>query len=683
MYCSKCGTKAIEGAVFCQKCGAKLIQNHREAQEPVTVSVQESAKKPAASVRAGSESEQKSAKDDAVLKSEPIKVSSPEPIKTSTVPVEAIMKTTQKTDIHEETHSVPENDKDIYTLLKEKIDKCPTIKSVKQVKMGICFRGKIYNHIVGLASGQARITPAMAFPYSILERLPAGVLAYIASCIGWDYAEYGSIYFEDYALPFALCLFIAGLLIAFIPYIGRREKASVRECVRKTLEPEGISLTTNETKPVIRFVISAIFLLAGALVFIFGVLDVDLGDIGADAVGVFDDEESDNRYDLDSDESVTLKDSFDIGEVFYKDIPLSTLFEGSAAQTAELLGLPSGCDRDDDIRLYINDDTAKVESVEIWNVGALTINGETLEKNRNGLAAILGEPVEEGDSGGGYTVDYRLEAYSLYFELGESDAKAWRVTVYPVQQDAADGYVPHTETAVTICSLNEAAEAVYEWLDSHPLGYETELNYPDSAIVDGAYQIQLLAEDDYIGVISVSAADGSMIITIPAMDAVGEWTKSYDFAIDQWYSDIWCSLGDDNRIMEEDILYGDCQIYNLMGASMDDVMGTWGTPLDYSYGGGYNYCTYEGIEFAFDYQGEIYGISIEPDMCMVDGNTLDKNRDELTGILGIPAEEGWGINYNDEDIYSMQYKGFRTGINVAIYMASPESQAYEIYLWQG
>lgn len=683
MYCSKCGTKAIEGAAFCQKCGAKLIQNHREAQEPVTVSVQESVKKPAASVRAGSESEQKSAKDDAVLKSEPIKVSSPEPIKTSTVPVEAIMKTTQKTDIHEETHSAPENDKDIYTLLKEKIDKCPTIKSVKQVKMGICFRGKIYNHIVGLASGQARITPAMAFPYSILERLPAGVLAYIASCIGWDYAEYGSIYFEDYALPFALCLFTAGLLIAFIPYIGRREKASVRECVRKTLEPEGISLTTNETKPVIRFVISAIFLLAGALVFIFGVLDVDLGDIGADAVGVFDNEESDNRYDLDSDESVTLKDSFDIGEVFYKDIPLSTLFEGSAAQTAELLGLPSGCDRDDDIRLYINDDTAKVESVEIWNVGALTINGETLEKNRNGLAAILGEPVEEGDSGGGYAVDYQLEAYSLYFELGESDAKAWRVTVYPVQQDAADGYVPHTETTVTICSLNEAAEAVYEWLDSHPLGYETELNYPDSAIVDGAYQIQLLVEDNYIGVISVSAADGSMIITIPAMDAVGEWTKSYDFAIDQWYSDIWCSLGDDNRIMEEDILYGDCQIYNLMGASMDDVMGTWGTPLDYSYGGGYNYCTYEGIEFAFDYQGEIYGISIEPDMCMVDGNTLDKNRDELTGILGIPVEEGWGINYNDEDIYSMQYKGFRTGINVAIYMASPESQAYEIYLWQG
>ena len=683
MYCSKCGTKAIDGAAFCQKCGAKLIQDHREVQESVSVSVQESVKMSAASVGTSSEPEQKSAKGDAVLKSEPIQVSSPEPIKTSTVPVEAIMKTTQKADIHEETHSVPESDKETYTLLKENVDKCPAIKSAKQVKMGICFRGKIYNHIVGLASGQARITSAMAFPYSILEGLPVGVLAYIASRIGWDFVEYGSIYFEDYALPFALCLFIIGLLIAFVPYIGRREKASVREYVRKTVEPEGISLIMNETKPVIRFVIAAIFVLAGALVFMFGVLDVELGDIGTDAVGVFDDGESDNRYGLDSDESVPPKDSFNIGEVLYKDIPLSTLFEGSAVQTAELLGLPSGWDRDDDIRLYINDDTEEVESVEIWNVGALTINGETLEKNRDGLAAILGEPVEEGDSGGGYAVDYQLEAYSLYFELGESDAKAWRVTVYPVQQDAADGYVPHTETTVTICSLNEAAEAVYEWLDSHPLGYETELNYPDSAMVDGAYRIQLMVEDDYIGVVSVSAADGSMIITIPAMDDTGEWTESFDFPIDQWYSDIWCSLGDDYRIMEEDILYGDFQIYNLMGASMDDVMGSWGTPLDYSYGGGYNYCIYEGIEFAFDYQGEIYGISIEPDMCMVDGDTLDKNRDELTGILGIPAEEGWGINYNDENIYSMQYKGFRTGINVAIYMASPESQAYEIYLWQG
>lgn len=33
MYCSKCGTKAIDGALFCQKCGAKLV---RDSEREVT-----------------------------------------------------------------------------------------------------------------------------------------------------------------------------------------------------------------------------------------------------------------------------------------------------------------------------------------------------------------------------------------------------------------------------------------------------------------------------------------------------------------------------------------------------------------------------------------------------------------------------------------------------------------------
>lgn len=42
MYCSKCGTKAIDGAAFCQKCGAKLIPDNAKGQELVSVSKQES-----------------------------------------------------------------------------------------------------------------------------------------------------------------------------------------------------------------------------------------------------------------------------------------------------------------------------------------------------------------------------------------------------------------------------------------------------------------------------------------------------------------------------------------------------------------------------------------------------------------------------------------------------------------
>lgn len=100
--------------------------------------------------------------------------------------------------------------------------------------------------------------------------------------------------FKDYALAFVFFPIIAGLLTAFGPYIGYKEKASVRECVRKTVEPEGISVTTNEMKPVTRFVISGISVLIGVLVFLFGVLEIDLGGWESDSAVVFDDEYNNN-----------------------------------------------------------------------------------------------------------------------------------------------------------------------------------------------------------------------------------------------------------------------------------------------------------------------------------------------------------------------------------------------------
>lgn len=136
-----------------------------------------------------------------------------------------------------------------------------------------------------------------------------------------------------------------------------------------------------------------------------------------------------------------ISDSSNMGEVLYKGIPLGSLFEGSAAQAAELLGLPSGQDRDDDIRLYISD-KGEVESIEIWNPGALTMNGENLGKNREGLITILGNADGESYLQGEYKMRYLFENYSLHFELTETEA--WRVTVYPVQQEASGGYVSYT-----------------------------------------------------------------------------------------------------------------------------------------------------------------------------------------------------------------------------------------------
>lgn len=49
MFCSKCGTKALDGALFCQKCGAKLIVDTSAAQTvPEAPAVQPMSEVPAA-----------------------------------------------------------------------------------------------------------------------------------------------------------------------------------------------------------------------------------------------------------------------------------------------------------------------------------------------------------------------------------------------------------------------------------------------------------------------------------------------------------------------------------------------------------------------------------------------------------------------------------------------------------
>lgn len=125
------------------------------------------------------------------------------------------------------------------------------------------------------------------------------------------------------------------------------------------------------------------------------------------------------------DESV-VEDNFE-DEISYKDIPVSLFFDSPADDVAKALGLPTGEDRDDDIRLCISD-TGEVSSVEIWTVSALAMDGVTLNRNREGLVQILGEPYEEGYEGG-YFMRYNFPNYSVYFELGEADNVAWRVSI--------------------------------------------------------------------------------------------------------------------------------------------------------------------------------------------------------------------------------------------------------------
>ncbi len=214
MFCYNCGTKVIDGASFCQKCGVKLIRDNRKVQAPVPAPVRESV-------------------------------------------------------------SAPKSPEEICAVLETEAMMCHGIKAVKSWKNGLSLRGRTHVYFVNIMNKTVKIRLTLSAPFTLIKWVVYWLMGWLyvnSFNMGWNTAEYGSVNFEDYALPFVLAPLIYGLIVAFVPCIGHEEKASVKECIRKVAEPEGITLKTNEMKPVTRFALSAICLLISFLVLLFGVL---------------------------------------------------------------------------------------------------------------------------------------------------------------------------------------------------------------------------------------------------------------------------------------------------------------------------------------------------------------------------------------------------------------------------
>lgn len=85
--------------------------------------------------------------------------------------------------------------------------------------------------------------------------------------------------------------------------------------------------------------------------------------------------------------------------------------------------------RYDDLEFY--HDNGAITSIVCTDPSLLEADGVPLNKNREGLISIFGQPHEEGNDGGGYFMSYDLPYCSLYFELGEPDSEAWRISISP------------------------------------------------------------------------------------------------------------------------------------------------------------------------------------------------------------------------------------------------------------
>lgn len=85
--------------------------------------------------------------------------------------------------------------------------------------------------------------------------------------------------------------------------------------------------------------------------------------------------------------------------------------------------------RYDDLEFY--HDNGAITSIVCTDPSLLEADGVPLNKNREGLISIFGQPHKEGNDGGGYFMRYDLPNCSLYFELGEPDSEAWRISISP------------------------------------------------------------------------------------------------------------------------------------------------------------------------------------------------------------------------------------------------------------
>lgn len=261
MFCSNCGTEAIKGAAFCQKCGAKLAQENSGEQEHVPAT--RTALKPGKPPVVGEE---------LVHGSKPISVSVSEPIETLADRTDSIRETVQGVDIQEEAPTISGSAANYYQLLKENAHLCLAIKSIKQLKKSIRLCGRICNHSVRLVSGhivQTRLRSVLAFPFSILYGLLAGVFFATAWIIIADLVKYGSIYREYYhGILLALLCLVGGVIVFIHTFVGRKEKDDIEKYVRGISESRQIYLSERKWvgASTIKIVAAAVLIVAGVII---------------------------------------------------------------------------------------------------------------------------------------------------------------------------------------------------------------------------------------------------------------------------------------------------------------------------------------------------------------------------------------------------------------------------------
>lgn len=579
MFCSKCGTKAIDGAVFCPKCGAKLIQDNSKEREPVPLPEQESGEMPIPTVKITPESVQKLIKEEEPLfKGESVPAHSSESVKTASVLTEQDVKTEQEADVRGKPSSIAGNEADIHAFLKENIDKCPAIKSAKQVKKGVRLHGKIYNYTVRLVTAhnvQARIRPVLVFPFSILYGVLAGLLCVTTGVILQELIEYGSICIEYYhGLLFALCCLATGATVLIHSFMGRKEKNAVGIYVREALEPKQIYLSERKWAggSTIKAVVAVALTVAAIIV-----LPLSLP------------------------EPIEYPD-----ELLFDGFPAARFLDMTQKDIELEFGEEEPTNKNaitaDDYYNYNDGIEHVIYSKETGKVIYIELLGSYCSYNRKNLSRSMERVLDILTKRDWHCVDPRRCAYEVYGSIHSG--------FYYYDGEYISEYVG----------------ADYRWQ------YELdEIHHYQ------VFPLHTYGEKDYkIALITVRYEDDDRPLMLHKICLyTDEWIETVNAAAVS-LNQIYTNAADSSNTRK--VLYEGIPVSQFFVLSADELVEVLGLPVDYNE---YT-LIYDDIEFWLDNGKITSAESFSLEKFTVNGDTLETRRNELIALLGDPSDEGEG-----------------------------------------
>lgn len=693
MFCHKCGSKSPEGAAYCQKCGAKLIQDGAETQ----------------------------ATDKSVNVTTPIAVITP------TSPTAKVSTAAQEYSAPKAAAPVSEGATEVCDLLKENMSSCPAIKAVTQAKNGTSIKGTIRKYLIIIAaSGQAVIVSSLAFPFIILDWMAYGLIVMLASNIGWDFAEYGSIHFEDYVLMLALSLLIGGLIKTITPFLGFKEKEAISTYVSKITESKGIVLASGTAKTKVfaaRLAASIIPALVGAIILIFVMMD-NFGFGGGDVPAAAFNNSASSIVENVSEKSKTENSSEGSQSMQWKAAYTNKVQE-LAAQNDELQFALIDLTESDIpalvadysgyyVSVFIWADETLVTVMEDWAYGAMGNHGYeylpsgNVIRNQNSdqagaivyesymtmndaheVVALYDETLSFWffkDTNGNGTIDenepFSEEPYYYYgnTEISKEEYDTYRISgeyEWITGDQSAEEIISQLNGKNGTIPLNgeDAYNIAKAWLNAHPAmatPYEptTIKDASDVMFVHNGEEYYRFYLNGYYWLdILVNSKTGELLCTVhEESDEPAEILRLDDY-YNKYFNDVHPSTGE--------VLYKGIPLSQFFNLTIDDAVNALGAPTHEGYYEGPVYVFNDELSFRFDnLTGEIVFIETRiPHILETNGIALGKKREEIINALGTPTHE---ITFYDEmenkNVYKMEYSLNEYGIVLSIQMPHPDGE---------